>query len=311
MKQLLFFLFLLSILFSCTTGGNPTPPPDPNPADTLNGWQRLALAPASPIADLAFVNPKDGFLCSASGFFRTLDSGRTWGQIPLNGPAFNLVTVNFRDALYGYATGLGIFAFTTNGGTTWTTRTAGVPAGVDVQFVSPSTGLVGGNEGVFRTTDTGATWVRVLNEPIFSLSFVGNTGWALRANTNALFRTTDGGLTWALVPNMPPNTSGQTVFFLDAQRGWIAGGSGVLRTVDGGQTWQSSTVPGAVFDVQFLDAQRGYVTAGDAVYRTANGGVTWIRDVRLSSHTFLELFFLDAAHGWTAGTGPSLLRWKQ
>jgi photosystem II stability/assembly factor-like uncharacterized protein len=68
---------------------------------------------------------------------------------------------------------------------------------------------------------------------------------------------------------------------------WIGGTKGTfLRSVDGGQTWQTGTVPDALTcdfrDVQAIDAQTAYLmSAGPAekgqarLYKTTNGGQTW------------------------------------
>lgn len=68
---------------------------------------------------------------------------------------------------------------------------------------------------------------------------------------------------------------------------WIGGTKGTfVRSADGGQTWQTGTVPDALTcdfrDVQAIDAQTAYLmSAGPAekgqarIYKTTNGGQTW------------------------------------
>src|SRR5690242_14310222 len=55
----------------------------------------------------------------------------------------------------------------------------------------------------------------------------------------------------------PPTTLDlKSVFFLDANTGWVAADSGtVLKTTDGGKTWatQSTGSTESLFEVQFLD----------------------------------------------------------
>jgi photosystem II stability/assembly factor-like uncharacterized protein len=66
---------------------------------------------------------------------------------------------------------------------------------------------------------------------------------------------------------------------------WASGASGtILRTVDGGGTWQARTIPGTETldfrDVDAVDARTAYVLSigfGEAsrIYKTSDGGATW------------------------------------
>lgn len=63
----------------------------------------------------------------------------------------------------------------------------------------------------------------------------------------------------------------------------------LIRTLDGGQTWQQATPRTEAFydAVLFVDAQHGWALANDpgitgyeaAVWRTVDGGVIWSRIV--------------------------------
>jgi photosystem II stability/assembly factor-like uncharacterized protein len=120
-------------------------------------------------------------------------------------------------------------------------------------------GLSNGSPSVLRTMDSGNSWDafslpgftrgEILEVESAFLDFVdSNTGWiALKLQSGSnfslgrLFATQDGGLTWEerTIP------LGEAVEFLDADRGWVAGGPAgdqLFRTVDGGRTWQSQSV---------------------------------------------------------------------
>src|SRR4051812_43171986 len=87
-----------------------------------------------------------------------------------------------------------------------------------------------------------------------------------------------------------PQQSGTTarlraVSAVSAQVAWASGARGsVLRTVDGGATWQALTVPGAgeldFRDVHAVDHRTAHVLsigAGDLsrIYQTTDAGATW------------------------------------
>jgi photosystem II stability/assembly factor-like uncharacterized protein len=111
-----------------------------------------------------------------------------------------------------------------------------------------------------------------------------------------------------------PLASGVTVRLrgvsvVSLQVAWVSGGAGtVLRTIDGGATWQPRPVPGAeALDFRDIDAMDERVASvlsigpGSAsrIYRTEDGGGTWT--LQFSSDDpklFLDaMAFTDAMHG--------------
>lgn len=152
------------------------------------------------------------------------------------------------------------------------------------------------------------------------------TGWAL--TDRQLRWTTDAGSTWTTIT--PPAVRADRllgVSFLDAQHGWIVAdgppnaaqqaGLVVLRSVDGGKTWQESAlaapsgaytaIPGGQAAIDFLDAQHGWIVVKLAsssnfsrgeLFQTVDGGATWQqRAIPIGS----PVRFATVADGWTAG----------
>lgn len=102
--------------------------------------------------------------------------------------------------------------------------------------------------------------------------------------------------------------------FVDADVGWIAGGSpfvsgGVVgRTEDGGRTWRYVTGVTKGGRTSGLAAVHGFdrmraCAAGDGIFLTFDGGASWQRArVTRGSATHLSaLHFLDGNEGWAAG----------
>jgi photosystem II stability/assembly factor-like uncharacterized protein len=147
-----------------------------------------------------------------------------------------------------------------------------------------------------------------------------NTGWATAQtgidSSKVVWRTLDGGQTWApgqpivvddLFAGLNTGDSGyqlltgdryipQTLQFLDANAGWLAlsagyfynhifGAIAILRTTDGGASWEFVSVQGvcAYGDLVFENSQMGWLvdhgrcvsTLTDEVLRSRNGGLDW------------------------------------
>src|SRR5262245_4667291 len=98
-------------------------------------------------------------------------------------------------------------------------------------------------------------------------------------------------VTWVFILGQwLPQSSGTTavlrgVSAVDSQVAWASGNKGtVLKTTDGGATWQAITVPGAEMldfrDVEAFDANTAYLLSiGEGeksrIYKTTDGGQNW------------------------------------
>ncbi len=136
----------------------------------------------------------------------------------------------------------------------------------------------------------------------------------------AIWRTEDGGRHWRLVPS-PVGCRWESIYFVDAERGWIVGGApqqvthqshgAVLRTLDGGRTWKQvpKLVLPALKQVKFFDARQG-VAVGHAsefapagIFRTSDGGQTWAPQPGKSLVGWESAAFLAPQRGVVAGDG--------
>jgi photosystem II stability/assembly factor-like uncharacterized protein len=111
----------------------------------------------------------------------------------------------------------------------------------------------------------------------------------------------------------------RSIYFLDQNRGWVAGSNGtLLQTTDGGLTWRkvASLTKDTLHDVYFADQKTGWLLAERDVFKlqtddeprsyllqTEDGGISW-RRIFLKSETnsrLLRLAFADAQRGWVFG----------
>ena len=209
---------------------------------------------------------------------------------------------------------------TADGGQTWQKMsvTAETLDFRDVDAIDMQTAYVlsignGPTSRIYKTTDAGKTWnLQFKNEDpkafLDAMTFWdANHGIVFGDSVDKQFyvlTTADGGRTWARVPtaNLPPAqdnegafaASGTNIAVFGKSHAWIGTGaatkSRVLRTTDGGRTWQVADTPLAsgpsagIFSIAFRDAKHGVVAGGD--YRkeqeavdnlavTSDGGITW------------------------------------
>jgi photosystem II stability/assembly factor-like uncharacterized protein len=244
--------------------------------------------------------------------------------------------------------------FTTDGADSWQpSGVTVVPHSASVVTVVPGThtAYVADEGALLQTADGGRTYRRLALPSAISevdgLSFPdAHHGWImanvhgfLGSETLDLFGTTDGGLTWTRLASAetPTGTPGPLPFagdkfgiaFRDDHTGWLACTCGLLRTDDGGRTWQGQALPLLpmvaeargleFFPAQFFGPGNGLFVLlretlqGDLlVYRTHDGGSTWQRGAVLpfaqvaTSPTTYGGFvwgFADAAHGWVIEQG--------
>jgi photosystem II stability/assembly factor-like uncharacterized protein len=168
-------------------------------------------------------------------------------------------------------------------GTTWTAQTSGV-----------TTTLVAVS---FRDYQYG--WV------------VGSDDDGTGGNLGRILATIDGGLTWS--PQDPGGSDGlRGVAFTDRANGWAVGDRGtILRTGDGGGTWQRLAsgveVPTSVLTaVAFADPAHGWVggslVTGAAILETTDGGATWSDPIPGDGNqVFSGVACVGVCHAWAVG----------
>ncbi|MEO9476520.1 MAG: YCF48-related protein [Cyclobacteriaceae bacterium] len=133
-------------------------------------------------------------------------------------------------------------------------------------------------------------------------------------------KSEDGGASWEFI-NTGYDFGIQAVTFISESVGWAVGGNSlVLKTVDGGETWQKVEI--TLFeeidyaqDIHFVDSNTGYLCGktieGEGfVYKTTDGGDTWV-DIN-STESFASFFMLmvwdDANTGWLASSQFELFK---
>jgi len=238
------------------------------------------------------------------GVLETHDGGATWSPLELSFDVSQGRVIHAMQPHPTYAdtafvgTDLGLFV-TMNGGQSFDLV---LPGGArDVVWVNDSTAVAGiQNQGVFRTTDWGASWTPcALPETLNSVGRIQLAGQAVETgqpcdtlyavaghyfqqNFLAFWKSVDGGQTWTAEATRAggPNLLGYTFSGTDygGQAFWdlciavdpdnadhvLVGGVNVWETTDGGATW---------------DCPLHWQGASEAKYTHADQhGITWLED---------------------------------
>ena len=123
---------------------------------------------------------------------------------------------------------------------------------------------------------------------------------------------------WEAVP-LGTSADFRSIWFTDADRGWIAGGGyqitgGIVgRTVDGGKTWQftsdlTSRERMSVLGLHVFESGRTLAATSSGAILSTTDGEDWTPASRRGhADSLSSLFFLDERRGWAAGHGDMLL----
>jgi photosystem II stability/assembly factor-like uncharacterized protein len=253
---------------------------------------------------------------------RTKDSGQTWRTVAPQGSGQRLWDVEYADSKTIFLAGdNGVISRSTDGGTRWKPIQSGgtaVTHGFDSFDARTAWAGQDGGEIVY-TTNGGAQWVRVSVQGfdvlghLMAVAFANrSSGWAAGGNDEfsgsrgVISHSTDGGRSWhqqVLVPDFTFNgletIDAQTAIAVGSFD--FVGGGLVLRTTDGGATWQDVTPAGEGYRaVFFIDETTGWLV-GSSIRMTIDGGSSWTKVYGSDSTELDAISFADPLNGWATG----------
>lgn len=204
---------------------------------------------------------------------------------------------------------------------------------VAVYFTSSDKGWIAGDAGYLAsTTDGGRTWSRyTLNttEDINEIYFRNSDNGYLVAGRK-MFITSDGGRSWQETQLVKPGEikNGTPEFlsirFADRRRGLAVGSvwrkvrneevvvdSLVMRTEDGGETWQRAIVPakGELYHLDYNGSTRAWIVGDHGVIlATTDSGKTWKKQISGVTLPLYNVDFRDDKEGYAVGKSGVILR---
>ncbi len=261
-----------ALLFHTTDGGQTWQ------SVTLSLWKDPAPF-FGPFLLVDFINPREGWTLAGNDVYHSTDSGTTWTKIASirfvgQGPE----VITFLNSTTGWvATGSpglgsnGLLYVTRDGGYTWKQQELPLPrlATLGTFNLSPTPPMFfTSHDGIlpvvsfpedivfYLTHDGGATWAPTT--PPFPLPATqrpgpgwyrsatfsdANHGWVTDLPGDTLYVTSDGGRHWTTIRPGAPFDHVAALDFISPRVGWATGqmdfGPLLLKTVDGGLTWES------------------------------------------------------------------------
>ena len=309
MKLLLFFNFLLILVQNCFS---------------QTGWIRQYGTVLPSLRTVQFVNPSTGWIVGGGGGIQKSTNGGVNWFIQNSNTTVILYDVFFTSINTGYVIGEnGLLIKSTNGGENWIIQNSGTTSTLRSQtFINENTGYVVGFNGAFlKSTNGGTNWYSLnLGDSIrvepYDIQFINeNTGWVSGKNINTnnikLFKTTDAGNNWTSLYDFGSSDLVYSFFFITENNGFLALSygavaiTGILKTEDGGLSWNTSNIAfGSHAVIFFKGLNKGwYVGASNQIYHTSNSGNNWIRQPiePLPLIDFSSCYFIDSLTGWTVG----------
>lgn len=133
-----------------------------------------------------------------------------------------------------------------------------------------------GSRKLKKTVDGGNSWTEVLDKVVLKIQFLNNNLGYAKGN-DGLYKTTDQGETWVLLETNISEI--RDFHFVSETFGYFISESNLFKTLDGGDTWEEYEYPWYLddfADVHFISESEGYLTANSGyLYKTENGGYDW------------------------------------
>lgn len=307
-------------LVSVTSSGGPPPSCTYTYTPQTSGVTTVMYS-VSAVSDMV------GWVGGAAGSVRrTTDGGTSWtngNPSPgvISGDIYNIYAWSANDALCTTSPAATNIYKTSNGGTTWTQVYTLAGGFINaIQMLNTTEGYaegdpVGGKWTILKTTDGGNSWARMATEPVQvgteagwnnSFQVLGTNIW-FGTNNTKVYHSSDLGATWSSAA-ATGSANTYATHFNSATNG-LAGGTAMVKTVDGGTTYTVATSPGTsgnISGITGIGSDWWAVRTGTDIYRSVNQGTNWTSASTIAGAAYNDVTVTDnsgCASGWAVGTG--------
>jgi len=289
--------------------------------DAFNSWPKMALFESTEIyayhandASTIYAVTRSSYWNVDNSILKSTDGGYSFDmKFNINWDVNNIYFVNENIGFYfgGAPYGSTIFR-TLDGGDHWKTELLSYPFH-DICFIDRYHGIACGglrmahfhNGNIFITDDGGKSWEATLSEgEVLKCQLINNQVgfafgfWGSLRPFPSNYKTVNGGISWM--------HAGPIYWcdwhFINEKIGWAVADSSVLKTVDGGDSWdlkwQSS---GSLNSIQFIDSTTGWAVGENGLIVKYTEGNQWKDMAKITNLPLNDVFFIDKNNGFIAG----------
>jgi photosystem II stability/assembly factor-like uncharacterized protein len=223
---------------------------------------------------------------------------------------YDLHDVDFYGGVFGIAVGaVGTVNITTSLYGPWEANDAGTEEELwGVCVIDAGQAVVVGNRGtILRTENYGDSWISQASgttEDLWAVSFTDAAHGIAVGMDATIAVTSDSGNTWTTTWRVNGlRELLQDVEMIDVNNAWAVGGGMILRTTNGGGTWQSQAAidPDVGQAMCFTDQSTGTIVgSAGSVIRTINGA-DWFDSSIDTPNQIFDVSFSDANTGVVVG----------
>jgi photosystem II stability/assembly factor-like uncharacterized protein len=261
-------------------------------SDFGNSWNIINKKTAATLSSMNIIN-NSIYACGVSGsFYKSTDLGITFdlNYMTAANKCLWSKAIQFLDENLGYAVSQkGQALKTTNAGVSWTQilpdSASNFISNQGLYFINGIIGFVAGNiasnvDIIYKTTDGGGSWSKVQNLAFQNLNCIGfadDMHGAAGGNKSAILYTTDQGTTWKTAAvNTADQLAINAIKFYNGLNGIAVGSSIILKTSDGGATWNRITFPSNATLTSVCFSGSTFYTAGSKYcFKSTDEGNTW------------------------------------
>ncbi|MCP4589234.1 MAG: hypothetical protein GY842_00680 [bacterium] len=300
----------------------------------LAQWISLPSGVTDDLFGVHFVDEQTGFAVgwgtgSGGVILRTTD-GSTWTSTRPVAGAY-LMDVDFATSTTGFVAAFdaaptygAMILRTTDSGSSWAPTFFVDSYGLYVvDFPTSEIGYACGFLGaIYKTIDTGASWSRLTTGTSVTfrvMHFVDeSTGHAVGGTDynlpDRVYRTTNGGGNWSLVHDFGGSAVVGGIYFFDSDIGIIVGNNGneaVLKSHDGGSTWQVKHTGAISHFLKELHCQGDScwaVGSSGRILRSTDVGETWTLNGTTDPPTLLRAVSQSGSASYVAGNSGAIFK---
>ncbi|MBX2975851.1 MAG: T9SS type A sorting domain-containing protein [Ignavibacteriaceae bacterium] len=182
---------------------------------------------------------------------------------------------------------------------------------VGVHFSNKDIGwAVGGLGALIKTTDGGANWKTIqtnITVPILKIRSINGQTVIASGYSGLILRSTDGGEIFTQVESgLGAGFDLWGLEIVNDTLGWACGATALLKTTDGGESWQIINIPGYTGNlwwIDFMNENYGFVAADGKVLKTTDGGNNWEIIQAGDDRPLYCINIIDSSHIAAAGYG--------